>query len=376
MKNLVKHFANPGIAGSVFRALVVLTLGIPLAAAQDRPAPVTIAIAEVGPLFQEVSLTGTAMARRVSKLSPKVDGLVAEMLVDEGDPVALGEVLVRLDQELAEIELASAYAALEEAEARLKEAMRQRDEAAELVAKKHIPQTTYEGTIAQVEINEAAAKRLRAEHGRQKEIVERHVIRAPFDGTVGDKLVEVGEWVQTGTPVIELVEIDNLRVDVPVPQHYFRQVNVGTPAIVRFDALPDQTFETQVTMKVPVSNPAARTFPVRIEMDNRAGLKAPGMSARVTFLLREDGEADALKVPRDAVVRRPDGSQTVWLVTDKDGIPSAIPVAVETGRTAGTSIEILGDALNPSDKIVVRGNENLQPGQPVRIIRDDTSGEG
>ncbi len=369
----MKYIAHPWIASSI---LAVLSLWVSFAVAQERRAPVTVATAELGPLFQEVSLTGTATARRVSKLSPRVDGLVAEMLIDAGDMVQKGEVLVRLDKDLADIELASARAALDEAEAQLKEATRQRDEAAELVAKKHIPETTYESTIAQVEINEAAVKRLQAEYRRQQEIVERHIIRAPFDGVVGAKLVEVGEWVQTGTPVIELVEIDTLRVDVPVPQHYFRQVEIGTPATVRFDALPDRTFEAQVTMKVPVSNPAARTFPVRIEMDNRARLKAPGMSARVTLLMREEGAADALKVPRDAVVRLPDGSQTVWLITDKDGVPSATPVVVRTGRSAGNSIEILGKALNPSDRIVVRGNENLQPGQPVRIIDDDSRTEG
>ncbi len=336
--------------------------------AEETATPVTISVAEIAPVFQEIPLNGTVTARRVSKLSPRVDGLVDEVLVDEGDSIEAGAVLLRLDQVLADIESSRAHAALEEARARYKEAIRQRDEAADLVAKKHIASTAYEKSIAEVEINAAAVKRLEAEHRRQRELVKRHSIRAPFAGVIGRKLVEIGQWVETGSAVFELVEIDVLRIEVPVPQFYFGAVALGTPAAVRFDALPGQIFEAAVTMKIPVSNTTARTFPIRIEMDNKSRLKAPGMSARVSLLLQEETHTAALQLPRDAVVRKPDGSQTVWVVSEENGVLSAVPVIVEVGRAARGKVEIVSGALNPGDRVVINGNEILRPGQHIRII--------
>lgn len=359
------HIRTRALPYSAIAWLCVLSV---VAVAADTATPVTISVAEIAPVFQEVPLNGNVTARRVSSLSPKVDGLIDEILVDEGDSVAAEDVLLRLDKVLAEIELSRAQAALQEARARHKEAIRQRDEAADLVSKKHIAATTYENSIAEVEINSAAVMRLTAEHRRQRELLERHSVRAPFGGVIGRKLVEIGQWVETGSAVFELVEIDVLRIDVPVPQFYFNRVEIGTPAAVSFDALPGLIFEAAVSMKIPVSNPSGRTFPIRIEMDNQTRIKAPGMSARVSLLLQEEGPAAALQLPRDAVVRKPDGSQTVWVVSEENGVLSAVPVVVEVGRAVRGKVEIVSGAVNPGDRVVINGNEILRPGQHVRII--------
>jgi membrane fusion protein (multidrug efflux system) len=337
-------------------------------AGAEEAAPITVAVASIAPVFEEIPLTGTVTARRVSQLSSQVQGLVAEILVDDGYAVEAGDVLVRLDKVLAEIDLTSSRAALEESEARHTEAIRQRNEAADLVDKNHIASTTYEGSIAEVNINQASVKRLRAELRRQSEIVDRHTIRAPFSGVIGDKLVEVGQWVETGTALVELVEIDVLRVDVPVPQVYFTSIGIGTPVSVRFDSLPHRSFDAKVTMKIPISSPAARTFPIRIEMENAERLKTPGMSARVSVVLREDRDATALQLPRDAIVHKPDGSKTVWVINERDGLLHAKPLVVQTGRTTRGRIEILGGEENPGDRVVLHGNEILQPDQRVRIV--------
>lgn len=345
-----------------------LTIACVPALAQDRVTPVSVVEATTAPLSEEIPLTGSVTARRSSRISPKLDGFVAEVLVEEGDQVRAGEPLLKLDRVMAEIELTRAQAELDEAAARLKEAKRQHDEAGSLVDKKHIAKTAFDAAGAEVTISAAVVTRLEANLKRQQESLSRHTISAPFDGVVSEKLVEVGQWVETSTPLIEVVEVQPIRVDVPVPQRYFSFVDVGTPVSIDFDAVPDRTFSASVTMKIPVGHETARTFPVRIEMDNADGTIAPGMSARVRLRLRRSDEAVLL--PRDSIVRKPDGSNSVWVVAQEDGVMKVRRVEVEVGRAQQDHIEILHGSLKTGDLVVIRGNEILRPGQTVSIAEE------
>ena len=260
-----------------------LAAGGPVAAREDQAAPVKVARAVMAPVREELPLTGSVTARRLSRIAPEVAGLVAAVRVDEGDEVRQGEVLLELDRTIADLEYAGAQARVKEAQAQAAEAARQRDETAELVKKKHIASTRYEAALAAAEVSAAALERLQAELRRQAELLRRRAVRAPFAGVIAKKMVEEGEWVKTDANLFELAEVRRLRVIVPVPQFYFSEVRVGAPARVAFDAYPGRSFPAQVSMKVPLSNEAARTFPVRIDLENEAGLFAPGMSARVVF---------------------------------------------------------------------------------------------
>lgn len=334
---------------------------------ENRAVPVKVVRPVVAPIVEELPLTGSVTTRRLSRLSPEVAGLVARLHVDEGDEVRQGDALLELDRVLAEIDRDSIAAQVSEALAKLKEAVRKKDEAAQLVEKKHIPPTVYEAALAMVEMDTAALQRLKKELRRQEEIIERHTISAPFDGVITQKLVEQGEWVKIDTPLLKLTEIGWLRVDVPVPQFYFNHVRLGTPVSLAFDAYPGQRFPAEVTMKVPMSNETARTFPVRIDLDNSNRLIAPGMSARVLFQLAGDAAERALLLSRDAVVRKPDGSASIWVIrTDGEGM-KARQVAVRTGRAYRGNIEITAGDVAAGDRVVVRGNEILRPGQLVEI---------
>ena len=273
--------------------------------AEDTAMPVVVVKVVIAPVYEELPLSGTVVSPRVSRISPKVEGLVAEVLVEAGDQVKAGDPLVLLDPVMAEIELTRVKAEVNEAQARLNEAIRQRHEGAELVEKKHIPFTTYAALIAEVEIQTAALQKLKADHNRQIEVLERHRVSAPFDGVISKKLVESGQWVETSDAVTELVQISVLRVDVPVPQHYFSHIEVGTPVSIRFDAIPNRDFTAQVSSKVPVGHKSARTFPVRIDIQNSDRLIAPGMSARVHIRISKSITEQAVLLPRLAVMHAP-----------------------------------------------------------------------
>ncbi len=338
-----------------------------IAHANDRVVPVTIAVAEIGSVYQILRLSSSVAAWRVSRVSPRTDGLISEILIDDGDSVKAGDVLFKLDRVLATLDLASAQAAVDEARARLNEAIRQRNEAAGLVKKNHVARTTYNTLVADVKMKIAASNRLDAAYKRQLEIIGQHTVFAPFSGIVTKKQVEIGEWVETGNSLLELVDIEVLRLDVPVPQSYFGRITIETPVILEFDAFPEQQLPANITKIIPVGNSAARTFPVLIDIDNKSRFVAPGMSAHVAFQLGQSDSTGVLRLPKDAIVMAPDGSKVVWLIKNEAKKLHAMPVSVTTGRNSSTYVELLAGQIKPGDQVVVRGNEILRSGQKVRI---------
>jgi membrane fusion protein, multidrug efflux system len=336
--------------------------------AADKVTPVSVVTAKKGIVNEEVPLTGSVVSIRTSLISPKVEGYIESLFIDEGDSVKKGDRIMYIDRQLADIEITRVNAQLNEARARVKEYKRQQAEAKELVAKKHIAATSYEATTAEVEINSAVVQRLEAELRRQQLISERHTLYAPFDGVITDKKVEVGQWIDTNTPLFELTEMNPLRIEVPVPQFYFGRINIGTPVKVKYDAIPDKLFDAQVTIKIPTSSQNTRTFPVMIKVNNDDQLIAPGMSARVIFQLPDSGVEQTILLPRDAIVQKPDGTKTVWLIEDKQGETRASPVIVITGKNHLDKIQIKTGDIDTGDQVVIKGNELLQPNQNVDVI--------
>ncbi len=352
--------------------LLILLLAWSLAGAQPAPAPVVVEQVVLASALDQLALTGTATARRTSSISPYSEGLVIDMRADVGDVVAQGQVLARLDGVIAGHELTRAGAALDESRAELRDAIRRRDEAARVHADNLIAASTFESAVAEADIQQAVVARLEAEFARQQEIVRRYTVRAPFAGVIAQKFAEVGQWLQRSQALFELVDAEVLRVDVPVPQAYFASVGAGTPATVQFDAQAGKPIEAVVTTRVPISDPAARTFVARLEVDNSDGQFAPGMSVRVTLRPGDQQWGAALHVPRDALVRLPDGSYRLWLAAGNGEQAKARATTVQIRRFSG-SFAVIDPGKGPAevklgDRVIVRGNESLSPGQSINIV--------
>ncbi|MGR9089732.1 MAG: efflux RND transporter periplasmic adaptor subunit [Gammaproteobacteria bacterium] len=358
----------------IYRLIVVLGLAtasvIVSPAFGENAMPVSVVRIVRVPITEELRLTGTLQARRVSRLSSEADGIVGELFVDDGDRVSTGQLIVKLNNELATIEKSATAAAVAEAAARLADAERRYRELLALSKKQHVPATHVGSAKAEIDINRAALAQSRARDQHAQAMLNRHTVRAPFDGLIRAKLIEIGQWVETSTALVELVETNFLRLEAPVPQFYFSRVRAGTRVELRFDASPEDIFEASITTTIPVSDTGARTFPVRIDLPNEAGRLAPGMSARVVLHIEGDDDAAALIVPQDAIVRKPDGSTAVWTVVTEDGVVKAHPRVVTTGRVYRNNVEVVRGGLAAGDRVVVRGNEILRPGQAVSIAEE------
>jgi RND family efflux transporter MFP subunit len=343
-------------------ATLIACFPVALAWAQDA-APVAVAKPRPAQVTDELRLTGTLTAERSARLSPRVDGLVSRVRVDAGDRVKAGAALVELDSAVASLALERAKAGTAEARARSDEATRLAIEARRLVAEKHLPQTELARREADAELAAAALAASEASEREQVELLRRHTVPAPFSGVVARRLTEAGEWVARGTPVIELVATDRVRLDVQAPQERFAAIRDDAVVQVFADSLGGESLPGRVVARVPVSDPSARTFLVRVLVDGAAGRLLPGTSA--TAVIGLPGSQQALVIPRDALLRYPDGSHSVFVVREAAGGSTAVERPVRLGR-GGAQVEIL-EGIEAGDRVVVRGNERLRNGQPVRV---------
>jgi len=342
-----------------------------VASAQGAVPLVTVGRSERAPVVREVSVTGTVVSPRISRVSAEVSGRVAEVRVEVGDRVEEGALLARLDPELARLSLDRARAATREAEAALSDTRRRLAEAERLSAGDAFAESALLSLRAEVQMDEAALARLQAEQGRQAELLERHEVRAPFAGAISRKLTVGGEWIEPGAPVVELVSTGDLRIDFQVPQEHFPAVQAGDSVEVQLDAVAGRRLEGRVISTVPRSDAGARTFLMLVRLEEREVPMIPGMSARAR--LRLGAGREGVVVPRDALLRHPDGRVTVWVLEGppEDGVATVTERRVRPGRAFDGRVEI-AEGLDAGRAVVLRGNESLQEGQRVRVRPEPT----
>ncbi len=327
-------------------------------------APIVVAHPSVQAVVEEVPVSGTVRSPRVARLSPEVAGLVAGLEVDSGDRVAAGDTLLTLDATFARLALQGAQAATELAREELADARRRLTDAERLVKLRGIPETEVEARRSEVRTDAATLKLREAEQRREQERLQRHTLAAPFEGVISRKLSETGEWVSPGEPVLELVADRGLRIDFAVPQRYFPRIATDTGIEVRLGGLPAQPVDARIGEIIPVSDPSARTFVVRVYPEPLDLPLMPGMSASGTLALAT-GER-SLVVPRDALLRHADGRTTLWVVEFDGERASVAERLVSTGLAFDDQV-VVREGLDADQQVVVEGNEVLQQGQGVTI---------
>lgn len=353
-------------SGWLSSGLVLLGLGLwgEGALAQSPAPPVESEMARLAPVVKQLEISGTVSTPQASQISTSVEGLVSEIFYDSGATVKQGDLLLKLDSELEEAAFQQAKAQTEQAEAEVADARRRLKIAQTLAAREYGPKNEAEAREAEVAIDLAALEAAKAEQARRAAVLERHELRAPFDGVISERMAEVGQWVVPGSAAFELVAMDKFRIDLPVPQDYFAQLRKGTDVSLRFDALPGETVPAEIGALIPVSDPDARTFTLRV-LPLRKNLPiTPGMSARVELRL-DTGQEDVV-VSRDALIRYPDGRVTVWVLEEEEGETKVNERNVEIGLAFDDLVQIRS-GLKAGERVVVRGNESLRDGQSVRL---------
>ena len=346
--------------------LLALALG-PSAAleAQQMPtAPVRYAEALAHSVRSEVVLPGTVVARTSSVVASEVAGLVVELGAREGDAVRRGQLIAALRRQNLELQLAESQAELKEAQARLELARRSLERSQELFASGVVSRQQLDDAESEAEAWAGRVAASEAKIARLEDDLTRSRIPAPFNGVIVAEHVDIGEWLDVGGAVVEMVSLDDLEVVTALPERYFERLRLGTSARVTFEALPGFEVGGQVSSIVPRADAQARTFPVKVRIANPEGRIGVGMLARIAFAAGD--EVPAVIVPKDAVVARPDGG--ILYVIDGDDTVRAVSVTTGAGTGAWVAVE---GAVQPGDRVVVRGNERLFPGQKVHGEKEE-----
>jgi HlyD family secretion protein len=404
-----------------FGALIVLSLAPQLSAQggppEMPPAPVQTDFVRLGGAVQPLRLTGTIEPIWRSRVPAELDGTIQDLLVDEGDIVTTGTVLLKMRSDLFELAWQAAEARANSAEARLKElrngfrtqelevARASRNEASvafeiaernynrfvDLFAAKSVSETeldtakeALQTTKARLESAEASLKLTqegfrqevilaqeaqaianRAEAKMAKDDYLRTEVRSPFAGTITRRFIERGDWVQEGDPVVEIEATSTVRLRANVPEAEYLRVRQAGKATITLDALPEIQFEKAITRYVPRADGESRSFPILFDIDNKNDKLVPGMLARLQFAPPAEGPT-AMLIPKDAIV--PQGPTPVVFKVDSSGdAPKAKRLEVTTGRFFGSAVEVITTELAVNDLVVIRGNERLQDGQSLQL---------
>ena len=359
---------HPRRLSVIFVVACMLSMTGSAFAADDRSPLVVVSTALTDTVIKQVPLTGTVTSARVAQLSAEVSGLVRLVNVEVGDRVETGAALLELDREIEQLTLAALQASTRQASAELADAKRRYEDAGVLRKQKSISENELRLLEAEVEVDGAMLKQQQAEERRQQALVDRHTLRAPFSGVISSRQAETGEWIEPGDPVLTLVAVDALRIEFRVPQEFFNRINPKSMLSVTLDALPDRVFDASIDTVVPVSDPSSRTFLIHATVNASDVPMTPGMSVHGKLGLTTGREG--VVVPRDAILRYPDGRVTVWVIDPGSEPPTVTENRVTTGIGFDGQITIR-DGIDEGDVIVVKGNEALQEGQQVRIQRSE-----
>jgi RND family efflux transporter MFP subunit len=324
-----------------------------------------------------LTASGYVVARRKAVVSAKIQGRLANLRVEEGSRVKEGEVIARLESTDYEAQVQRARAQLQRAQADLGENQRQTRLAANLAKDAVLSQDALEAAESRVKVAEAGVAQAQADLQFAQAQLQNTLIRAPFSGVVVKKMAEVGESVAPIPPgvnlstssgaIVALADLDTLEVEADVAEANVARLADEQPAEVTVEAFPGQTYKAVLRQVIPTADRTKATVQVKVTiLDKDKNLK-PEMSAKVTFLEREQKAAagvpvaPVVSVPAEAVVSR-DGKQVVFEV--REALVKERPIVAGTERQGQFTVK---QGLSGGEVLVSRPPATMKDGDEVKV---------
>lgn len=324
------------------------------------PPPESVTSYEVKPVgWQPLrSAVGTLVAVRGVTLSAEVTGTVRQIDFENGAAVHKGDLLVRLDDSSDQAQLAGARAEAVLAKQNLERARRLRSSGV--------------NTASDLQAAEARDAQARATVNNLQAVIAKKVIRAPFDGRVGIRAVELGQVIAPGTPIVSLQTVSPILVEFQLPQQALAEIQVGQKVELTVDVFPGQKWDGKVSVINPQIDPATRTVRMRATVDNPDGRLKPGMFASVE--IQTGAEVQALIIPQTSVVFAPYGDSVFVIQNAKEGGEKAPLVAsqrfIRLGDRRGDFVAVTS-GLDQGETVVSNGAFKLHNGQSVVVNNKD-----
>lgn len=327
----------------------------------DKAAAIQVETAPVSrrPMPRYLTLTGSILADRSSEVAANVSGRITQTRVERGDEVKRGDILALVDPKAAGLQAEAAHAQSLSAASQVDLARQDCARADALFREGALAKSEYERqkTACSQLLYSSDAARAQAELARK--LARDTAIRAPMDGTIGDRYVNVGEYVLPNSRIAAIYAIDQVRVSISVPEVAVGQIKQGQSLDIHVSAYPDRTTPAIVRYVSPALRPATRDLIIEAIAQNADRSLMPGMFATV---LLELGRESQLTVPRSAI--KVDGTvRRVFLARNNE----AYEVVVQTGVEDEGQVAVL-DSVEDSDRVILNPPVELRDGSPITSL--------
>jgi membrane fusion protein (multidrug efflux system) len=326
-----------------------------MAAAASAPQTVSTTVAATAEWQPSIQSTGTLRAVRGADLSAQAAGVVEQISFDSGNEVPAGKILLRLNPNDDYAKLVQLQAAAELADQTL--TRDQEQFAAEAISK------------ANIDTDVSTQKSAHAQVTAQQALIEEKIVKAPFAGRLGIRLVDLGQYLTAGTAIVTLQALDPILIDFYVPQQALAQMKVGQPVTATIDTYPGKGFAGTVESINSKVDPASRNVQVRASFRNADRLLVPGMFASVS--IEYGNKQSPITLPQTAVTYNPYGD-TVFVVEkngsdDKGQARLAVQQRfVKLGARRGDQVAV-ESGIKPGEVIVTAGQIKLRNGVTVVV---------
>ncbi|MGM0418762.1 MAG: efflux RND transporter periplasmic adaptor subunit [Thermodesulfobacteriota bacterium] len=332
------------------------------AAQEDKPALAVVTDVETEIAAKTVEITGNLYFERTSNISSEISGKAESVFFEEGDRLSKGAKLVKADTELLEKEMSLYESELAQLNVKIEKTKKDLKRYEDLYKNNAASESAYDDLYfahkGLLEEKAALIKKIDMMEIR----LDKSTVYAPFRGIVLEKNVDKGSWVQPGSPLCRLGDLDSVSIKVPVSQKFIRFSKPGDKLDVYLTAV-DKNLKGTVIGFMPYAEAKTRNLYLKIAIDYDGPL-AENMTAKVDVFT--SAEKEVFLVPRDAVVDLK-GKKAVYSV--KDNKP--LPVFVEIVGYKNRLVRVKSKDLKKDMKIIIEGNERLKPDQKVKIVGEE-----
>jgi membrane fusion protein (multidrug efflux system) len=321
------------------------------------PVKVTTGEVEIQKMPKLLTLTGSISAERQSDIAANVSGRVTNVYVERGMPVKQGQVIAVVDSRAAGFQVAAAVAQSQVAQTQVNLAKQDCERADTLFSQGAIAKSEYERLKSQCTAQLYQANASQANADLANKAASDTIIRAPFDGIIGERFVNVGEYVQPPTRVASVFSINPVRINLSVPEPAVSLVKEGQLLELSVSSWPDQTFPATVRFVSPTLRTNTRDLIVEAVATNESRALRPGMFATARLSIGEDDQptVPAAAITRDGTVKR--------MFLARNG--QAFEMVVQTGVEKNGRVSVM-EPLSQGEKVIVSPPAGLQDGSSIQ----------
>ncbi len=366
------------LATVMIAAAALVLAGCAAAEPESAEAPRRVRWTEVSasPAAEGRTFTGRTRSGSESRVSPRIAGTVLEVYADVGDTVRAGELIAQIDPDPVRLQRDAAATQLSAAQSQLAHARASYERVQQLYEQDLASRSDFDAARTAVETAESQ----KAGAERRLELAELQLsyteVRSPFDGRVSARLVDGGENVAAGHPIVMMVSQDRWEVQVSVPDSVVLDIEVGDEVAVRIPAVGEASLGGSVTGVGAGAAQAAGTYPVTIRLEEGGDRLRSGMIAQVSFPRSARVAVPTIRVPGSGVGQDREGRYVYVLADGPEGerdswngqeVARLVRREVVTGRLLDDKIEIL-EGLEDGERVVTLGLNHLSDGMSVRPL--------